>query len=932
MRRGCCGRPRRWVSSNHPNVVTVHDVGTRAEDVWVAMEFVAGRTVGAWLKERRRTWREVVAVLRPAAVGLAAAHEAGLVHRDVKPDNVMLGDDGRVRVMDFGLARGAQIHTDERQGDQDSDDTQARPRRRHLDVALTQMGATPGTPAYMAPEQIAGEATDARSDQFSYCVMLWEALYGQRPFEGSTLVELANNVLEGNCRPPPPGVRTPRWLRVVMQRGLAVERRDRWPSLTTLLSALDRGRRRSRAYRTLGGVAVVVLAGTAALSMQRLQERRTIAACEADAAAIDEAWNDAEREAVRAGLVATGAGYAAVTADKVMPWLDDYAEGWRGARAQACLNVEVSGRWDTEMLDRSTWCLDDRWLQLRAVVDELSSGHPRTVSKAVHAVAGLPRVDPCLDGDLQSRLPAPPATNRDAVQAIRIELARAAALRSTGAYEDGLTAARRSEEQANKLGWPPLVAATRVRVGELLERTAAYDQAEAVLEEAYFEALTSGALEDALSAAHQLVFVVGDQLARPEDGERWFKHAEVLRAALRDPAGLREATGLNHFANVRAAADAHDQAVSLLERAVVLREQALGQNHPSVATLTNNLARVRYETGAYEEAAALHTRALAILERALGRNHPTVGHVLHNLAAVRVATGARKDGAALYLRALATFEESLGANHPYVARTLSNLAALRHETGEDDEAAALLERALAIQEHALGHDHPDLAVSLTNLAVVRRATGAYEEALKHLERALAIQEGAVGRDHSRLAPILDNLGNLRAATGEFEEAAALHHRALAIREATLGHDHADVATSLNNLGALRWKTGAHSRAATYYQRALAIREKAVGPDHPHLAYSLVGLARIELLQDRPAEAEKLARRAVQLREAGGASPMHLAKAQFVLSRALVASGGDRSRAVALAERARNGFRAAGEPANEQLAEVERWLADLAEEH
>jgi serine/threonine protein kinase len=258
---------------SHPNVVVVHDVGTYRDNVFVAMEFVEGTTVTAWLLAEQRTSAAILALYAMAARGLEAAHRAGLVHRDFKPDNVMVGRDGQVRVMDFGLARQVlRVRDDQPRPAAGRDappaiDTLAAAQMDHavspqpLDVAatvrlsapgaeepaiaepslddkLTRTGAVMGTPAYMAPEQFLGRATDARTDQFSFCVALYEALYGARPFFGNTVLALTTNVLAGIVSDPPPGTRVPATLRRVLLRGLALEPAARWPSMTALLDAL----------------------------------------------------------------------------------------------------------------------------------------------------------------------------------------------------------------------------------------------------------------------------------------------------------------------------------------------------------------------------------------------------------------------------------------------------------------------------------------------------------------------------------------------------------------------------------------------------------------------------------------------------------------------------------------------------------------------
>ncbi|HWB74543.1 MAG TPA: serine/threonine-protein kinase, partial [Nannocystaceae bacterium] len=272
----------------HPNVVAVFDVGAVGEHVWIAMEFVAGTPLSAWLRAQPRRWQDALAVLVKVAEGLAAAHRAGLVHRDVKPDNVMftpsgVHDDERVRLMDFGLARASA-----------ADSTSASSSDLMIGAALdaTRGGAAAGTPGYMAPEQHLRLLLDARTDEFSWCVMAWEALYGERPFGGDMASGLAASVIAGNLRAPPRGSNVPRWLRAVLQRGLARDPDQRFPSMTALLDAIARGRARARARRIVGGVTIAATLVAGGFGATKLVHARALRACGDEGARIGEVWNE----------------------------------------------------------------------------------------------------------------------------------------------------------------------------------------------------------------------------------------------------------------------------------------------------------------------------------------------------------------------------------------------------------------------------------------------------------------------------------------------------------------------------------------------------------------------------------------------------------------------------------------------------------------
>lgn len=265
---------------SHPNIVAVYDVGQVEGRVFLAMELVEGTTLRGWLKERRRVWREALEVFVPAGRGLAAAHAGGLVHRDFKPENVMLGHDGRVRVLDFGIVSSAGA-----EGARRADDEVTALARADLDhelsqgtVRLTETGALIGTPFYMAPEQLRAEEIDERADQFSFCVALWEAVHGQRPFGGETLRDLVRAIEGGKPTEPTQPRLVPAWLRRILGRGLEIDRAARHASMAALLAAIDAGLASEAAAARLVGRRYERLqqaSGSASSSGERALDRLT---------------------------------------------------------------------------------------------------------------------------------------------------------------------------------------------------------------------------------------------------------------------------------------------------------------------------------------------------------------------------------------------------------------------------------------------------------------------------------------------------------------------------------------------------------------------------------------------------------------------------------------------------------------------------------
>ena len=251
----------------HPNVIAIHDVGTFGEQVFIAMEYVEGSTLTDWLAAEHRSWPDVVTMFVQAGRGLAAAHAKGILHRDFKAENVLVGKDGRARVLDFGLARA--MRTGSLQELESSDpqlsDKEASPRIAMLGAPVTEPGRFLGTPPYMAPEQLMGELGDARTDQFSFCVALYEALYGELPFTGETVAALLEGMKKRAIKAPAKSSRVPSWLRRVLLRGLSPDRAERYESMDGLLEELafrpSAARRRTLVPVALGLSAAALVVG-----------------------------------------------------------------------------------------------------------------------------------------------------------------------------------------------------------------------------------------------------------------------------------------------------------------------------------------------------------------------------------------------------------------------------------------------------------------------------------------------------------------------------------------------------------------------------------------------------------------------------------------------------------------------------------------------
>ncbi len=362
---------------SHPNVVAVHDVGKHGDDVFVAMELVEGKTLSAWRRERKRSTAEVLDVFAEAGAGLAAAHAAGLVHGDFKPDNVIVGNDGRVRIVDFGLARAGSAE----------DDTL---HRRDSGSGVV------GTPAYMAPEQFRREAIDESTDQFSFCVALWQALYDQLPFAGDTLEEVEAAVTEGRLREPPSGADVPARIRQILERGLAVDPKARHPAMAQLLPHL--ARRTSSTFRTAFATAALASALAVAFGIWYARADQAPDPCATAGDELQGVWDAEVKTAAKAAFVASGRPHANATYTRVETVLDGHAAAWAAMRVDACRETRVHRRQSQADLDLRDRCLDERLEQLRAFASALADEPSASlIDNAVYRAFDLGHIEDCAD-------------------------------------------------------------------------------------------------------------------------------------------------------------------------------------------------------------------------------------------------------------------------------------------------------------------------------------------------------------------------------------------------------------------------------------------------------------------------------------------------------------------------------------------------------
>jgi tetratricopeptide (TPR) repeat protein/predicted Ser/Thr protein kinase len=861
----------------HPNVVAVHDAGTFGDQVFVAMELVEGETLRQWLEEGARSWREVLDRLLAAGRGLAAAHAAGLVHRDFKPENVLLGRDGRVRVVDFGLAKALADAAEEPLA-LDSGGEPASP--------LTEWGAVLGTPAYMAPEQIRGIAADARSDQFSFCVALYEALYGERPFAGKGPREIAESVARGVPREAPAGTKVPGWLRAVVLRGLKADPEERYPGMDDLLRDLERDPSAVR-RRWLLAAAIVLLAGAVFGTLGYVQARRgqLCGGAEERLAAV---WNAERKQAIHQAFRATRLPFAENAWAVVESGLDGYTRSWISMRREACEATRVRGEQSEDLLDRRMFCLDQRLDEVGALAATLAQADAQAIEKAPQAVGSLEPLSRCADRQaLRARVP-PPADPRlrTRVVALQRDLARAKALRAEGKYAEALAIAQTVHRQAAALPYLPLRGEALYQLGDLQERTGEFALAEKTLRDAVAAGEAAADDEVKARAAIALLFVVGNDLARFGHGHEWGQLAAATVQRLGGSGELR-AELANQLGVVYEAEGKYPESVRSYQEAIDLRRRIAGDRDPTLAAWTSNSGVPLYRLGRYAEAQERFLQALKVEEAVLGPQHPELSGTLNRLGSVLYAQGRYKEVGPYYLRALKIREASLGPTHRLVADSLSNLANFLDDTGSPEAALPYALRALAIRRQVFGAVHPDVAASLENTGIAYTHLRRWEESVSHLQQALEV------------------------------------------RLKTMGPDHPKTAQTLHNLGDTFDKQERYPEALSCFQRALAIEEKTLGRDHPAVAADLTTIADIERRRGRAREALPSLERALKIVEAQELEPGFTARTHFVLAQTLWDAGGDRGRALRLASKARDELRPVADAEADLLAEVKAWIADRA---
>ncbi len=770
---------------SHPNVVPVYDVGTVENQAFVAMEYVEGQTLKRWLKTPR-AWRDVVAVMRDAGRGLAAAHAAGLVHRDFKPDNVLIGADGRVRVVDFGLAREVEDLSNP-SGVTPADRPDGRPvprpppstrktstgsRDSHYSLSqVTRADQIIGTPAYMAPEQVSNGACDDRADQFSFGVTFYEALYRQRPYEVTdtvdgdallTIAEKRSHPARSSAAEPPRGSDVPSWVTRIVMRALSHDPIHRFPSMDTLLAALDKDPALTR-RRVATVVAMIVVLGLGAVGFVRGQaaKRRM---CEGALDEVHKAWSPESRERVRLAFAKTNLSYAELASSTLSRVLDQYAVDWSNQYKTACEATRVRGEVSEDVLDLRMACLGDRLKELSALASVMEHPDNDAVQEAPRAARSLTPVAECADvAALKAETPRP----RDPLQARHVDelqrrLAEMQAQHAVGKHLEAIKIGEPLLADARAVGWQPLVADVELWIGR-----AAADQGDDTksipgFKDAFAAALAGRddqTLKDAaVRLAQEYIYkndmpdyeywqrVAGAALARgtPDPHlESFLEHErcvalnrlgrvkERLRCfeehakRAREPLNEWELTMLGV-----AAGDAgqYNEAIDWLQRGVEFSLKEFGATHPRTIEMRAYLCKGLRDLGEYGKALAECQGALRTVREVAPDNQYLITRLQLYLGSTLLEMKRYDEAKKLLLEAQKGVKDEV----------LAYLAEIASATGDQKSALAFYKRQLDEDAKQLPKNHPDLVGDRMAYGETLLATGQLDEARNQLAQAYAV--------------------------------------------------------------------------------------------------------------------------------------------------------------------------------------------------
>jgi tetratricopeptide (TPR) repeat protein/predicted Ser/Thr protein kinase len=811
----------------HPNVVTVYDVGAFGDDVFIAMEYIEGRTLRAWMADPH-PWREALVVLESAGRGLAAAHAAGIVHRDFKPENVLLGKDGRVVVADFGIAR---AHASEPTPVEAVPVSAPAPAPASgpsaLAVSLTEPGALLGTIGYMAPERALDSRDDARSDQFSFAVTLYRALYGQSPFVFSD-VPTYLSALESPPRSPPANTPVPAWVHAVIARGLERDPADRFASMDDLLAALDRDPTRRRRGWVLA-VAALVLAATGA-SVWEHQRRVVREECAAGDRLVAETWNPGARDAVGAAMRATNVPLADDFATRTQRVLDDWATAWKHAYRDASEATLLRGTESAATMKIRLACLERQRGDMGALVDRLTHADEAVAKHAISAAFQLPKAQMCWEPNAAHAAALPEAQGpRARVIALQKQIAEAGAMSAVGDCDGALRVAAVGIEEARAIPHRQSEAELLMVQAQCESQKGEFEATVATREAAFAAAIAAG--DDALAAlaAAYLPLDLASDLARFREAERWLA----------------------------------------IGRGVLERE---GRDDRAEGELLESETVVLSMEGFSERTLPLHERAIDMFAKVYGPTDARLAGALTNYATDLESVGRKEEALTALQRSIRIQEGIFGPRNPMLYVDYNNLGFNYTNLGRYDEARRALEHSFALLE-PLGGMNGNAIVVWATMAQLDNRVGRSDAVLNDVERAMAIID-ATGDKEERYSPCLFvERGKALLSMGDARGAHDACAQSLKLEEAQglIDPDKMYYDDALTCLGESELALGKVADAIAHLERGTTLKKRESVAELPLVEFALARALRASGRD--PKRARALAESALgELRKAAGVEP------------------------------------------------------------
>jgi tetratricopeptide (TPR) repeat protein len=892
---------------SHPNVVAIYDVHQHDSQVFMAMELVDGQTLLQWEREKPRSWRELLTAYLAAGRGLAAAHAAGLVHRDFKPTNVLVGKDGRVRVTDFGLARPHNAPA-ELGADVPAPDTGPIKGHSLLELNLTQRGAVMGTPAYMAPEQFRGATADARSDQFSFAVSLWEALYGVRPFEGTSPSDRRENVLAGRINPPPSYSKVPPWVMRALLRALNTAPEARYPSLDALLAILERDPARMRRRGLAAAGLSLLVVGSTALAWTTWHQRQA-QLCTGGPEKLVGIWDVPRRTAIEKAFFATGRDYARDTWVRVREALDVYTQEWQAMHQDTCAATRIRGEQSEAVMSLRMACLEGRRQELAALTEVFTDADETVVEKAIFATSSLRRLWGCADVEALMSEVKPPedATTRRSVEAVRAQLARVKALTEAGKFKEALELATEVAQRAPTLGYSPVHAEALFMQAWVQIISGENKGVPPLLTEALWLAHASHHDTIATSATVRLMGYY-NQRGPAEEASRWQAFAQASLDRLGENGELRAI-----YHNNRGLAFYQQgnfpEAYESFDKAFALAEQTLGPAHSmTLRYASNSLAALGNLDRMDESLRALET-LVSVGERNLGPLHPFLVHPMMNLSNTYVMQGRLADARRILDRVREIVKRAFRSNSEEWANYHLSAGELDSEQGRDAESLEHYEEAARQFRTLTGPESAEALQSLVRVAEAQMALERLGQAQQTFQQVLELTKKELtkkepSQQHHIHTQTLSGLATLHAVRGQHDKALRLRQQVLELRERFLGADHFNTSLIRMDIANSHLEMGQPARALALFEQVRALFEKTADLESPVGALLMAGKGEALRKLGKASEAIALLEKALQIVGNHKGRPEYQATVQSALARALWDVGQQPDRVLKLATAAR----------------------------